>query len=407
MRNFLKIAFRNIGRNRRRSFFSALALGLGFALLLLMAAFVRGEMESALQASIRLHSGHLQLRAASYDEDKNSLKWEDLVKDPLALTTQIKALPDVKDATPRLIAGGIAVARNQSAGVRVMGIEPEALANEPYRLGLIQGSYLTADDRDGLLIGKPLAEKLHLQVGDYLSLSVNTSNGDVDEQRFTVRGIYSTQTYAFDSATVLLPLAKAQAITRTENYASLIFVLLTNMDEAATIRASLANLPYQILDWQEMNTMVVQFEEMANAYMSIFYLIVLAITASVIINTLIMAVFERTREIGILAAIGWRSREILSLFLYETGLLTAGGILIGLVLGLAVVGYFSTHGLYIANMGMSGMLIGDMLYTKLTISDTARLMLITIVITLLAGLYPAILAARLEPVDALRGGKHT
>lgn len=406
MRNFLKIALRNLGRNRRRSFFSALALALGFALLLVMASFLRGEMESAMQVSIRLHSGHLQLRAATYDENKSSLKWEDLIKDPLAVTAQLKALPEVKDATPRLIASGILVVRDQSAGVQVLGIDPLAIANEPYRSGLLQGTNLTPDDRDGVLIGKPLAEKLKLQIGDRISLSVNTSNGGVDEQRFLVRGIYSTQTYAFDSSTVLLPLAKAQSITRTENYASLIFILLNEMEDTAAVRAKLTALPYSVLDWRDMNKMVIEVEEMANSYMAIFYLIVLAITASVIVNTLIMAVFERTREIGILAAIGWRSREILTLFLYETALLTAGGILIGLVLGVAGVGYLATHGFYIGNMAMSGMLIGDTIYAKLTLNDTLRLLVVTILITLLAGLHPSILAARLEPVDALRGGKH-
>ena len=90
---------------------------------------------------------------------------------------------------------------------------------------------------EGLLIGKPAADKLHLKVGDHVNLSVNTSNGDVDEQTFTVRGIYSTDTYGFDNGTIFLPLAKAQAITQTENHASTIFVLLKDTADTDSVVA--------------------------------------------------------------------------------------------------------------------------------------------------------------------------
>ena len=126
----------------------------------------------------------------------------------------------MKAATPRLFASGFISAGNQSAGARIYGIDPASAANDPYRLGIISGNYLTADDSGGLLIGKPIADKLHLKAGDNVSLSVNTANGDVAEQTFAVRGIYSTNTYGFDSATIFLPLAKAQAITQTQNHAS-------------------------------------------------------------------------------------------------------------------------------------------------------------------------------------------
>ncbi len=405
MHSIIKIAYRNLGRNRRRSFFSALALALGLALLLLMAAFLRGEINSALDYTIRLKSGHLQIRAPSYDETKTSLKWDDLIQDPQSLIAQVAALPQVKDATPRLYATAILVSQNKSIGVQVFGIDPQATANQPYRDGIVSGQFLTPDDREGLLLGQPLAQKLGLQTGNRVNLSVNTANGDVNEQVFIVRGIFSTGTNAFDNATILLPLAKAQAITQSDNHASVIFILLKDSRYTDQVANALANLPYKILTWQTMNDMIIQTEDMANAYMMIFYLIVLAITASVIVNTLIMAVFERMREIGILAAIGWRAREILLLFLAETALLTIIGIGLGLIIGLMIITYFSNHGFYIGNMGISGYLIGNMIYTELTFSDTLKLSLITLLITLIAGLYPAILAARLEPVNALHGSQ--
>jgi putative ABC transport system permease protein len=208
MNQIFKMAFRDLGRNRRRSFFSALAVGMGLALLILMASVIQGEMGGAIESAIRLQSGHMQLRMKSYDENKSSLKWEDLVENPDQVASQVAALDQVKVATPRLFASGFLSTGNESAGVSIYGIDPLSAANDPYREGVISGSYLTADDREGLLIGKPIADKLNLKVGDQVDLSVNTSNGNVDEQKFTVRGIYTTNTYGFDSATVFLPIAR-------------------------------------------------------------------------------------------------------------------------------------------------------------------------------------------------------
>jgi ABC-type lipoprotein release transport system permease subunit len=405
MIQLLRMAFRDLGRNRRRSFFSSLAVGMGLTLLLLMAAFIRGEMSSAMDSTIRLQSGHLQVRANTYDETKTSLKWEDLVENPDQVTAEIAGLAPVKVATPRLFASGIVSVRDETAGVRVIGIDPASLANAPYREGLVSGDFLTADDREGLLIGQPLANKLDINVGDQIDLSVNTSNGGVNEQLFTVRGIYSTQTYGFDSVILFLSLAKAQAITQTENHASTIFILLNDKSQTEAVAAALKSSSYQVLTWTKMNELILQTESLSNSYMSLFYLIVLAVTSTVIVNTLVMAVFERTREIGILSAIGMKGRRIMALFLAESTMLAVGGILIGLVLGSLVVAYFTRYGFYIGNMGLTGLLIGNTIYTDLALQDVIKLTVIAFIITLLAGLYPAIMAARMEPVEALRAGQ--
>lgn len=405
MIQLLKMAFRDLGRNRRRSFFSALAVGMGLALLMLMASVINGEMGSAVESAIRLQSGHIQLRMPSYNENKSSLKWEDLVQNPDQIAGQISTMDQVVAATPRLYASGFLSTGSESAGVRIYGIDPQSAANDPYRNGVVSGSYLTADDREGVLIGKPTADKLHLKTGDQVSLSVNTANGTVDEQTFIVRGIYTTNTYGFDSTTLFLPLAKAQAITQTENHASTIFVLLkdTSFTDGVVKALNVSNL--KILTWKELNPLIVDFETTAQSYISIFYMIVLAITASVIINTLIMSVYERTREIGILAAIGMRGGRIMTLFLAESSLLAIGGIIMGLILGWLATYYFNVHGFYIGNMGLTGFLVTDTIYAKLTLNDTINLTIVSFVVTLLAGLYPAVMASRMEPVEALRAGE--
>ncbi|MCX6058521.1 MAG: ABC transporter permease [Chloroflexi bacterium] len=406
MIQILKMAFRDLGRNRRRSFFSALAVGAGLALLILMASVIEGEMGSAIESAIKLQSGHIQIRAVTYNENKSSLKWVDLIENPEQIAGQIGALNQVKAVTPRLYASGFLSSGTQSAGARITGIDPLSPASDPYREGVVSGNFISPDDREAVLIGKPMADKLNLKVGDNVSLSLNTSDGNVQDQTFTVKGIYSTNTYGFDSATVFLPLVKAQAITQTENHASTIFILLKDTALTDSVLPALhvsSNL--EIKTWKDLNALFVDYEAMAQSYISIFYLIILAISASVIINTLIMSVYERTREIGILSAIGMRGNRIMMLFLAESSMLAVGGVIMGLIIGVLATLYFNVNGFYIGNMGLSGILITDTIYAKLTTDNLINLTIMTFVVTLLSGFYPAVMASRMQPVAALRAEK--
>src|SRR5688500_10558321 len=160
MTQAFKLAFRNLGRNKSRSLLSALAVGIGMALLLLMVSVLEGEMSGALQNTIRLQSGHLQIRPVSYDENKISLKWEDMIANPDQVAEQIKSLPQVTIATPRLIASSILTLSDESKGVQILGIDPQSPANGPFRDGMLAGEFIQPDDREGILIGNVLSEKL-------------------------------------------------------------------------------------------------------------------------------------------------------------------------------------------------------------------------------------------------------
>ena len=402
MMKYFKMAYRNLGRNRRRSLLSALALSVGLALLMFIAAFFQGEMRSSMESTLRLDSGHIQIRAADYDPDKLSVAWEYLIENPEQVAAQVDALDQVQVATPRLIASGIVAVGDESSGVQIMGIDPTSSANDPYR-NLVSGQFLTADDRDGILIGYPLADNFGLNVGDQLNLLVNTSNGTVDEQLFTVRGIFTTGTSTYDKGIVLLPLAKLQAFSGAENRASFIFVLLKDRDQTDAVAAALQSPNYQVKTWKQLNEILVFLEDFSNAYILILNLIVIGVVATVIVNTLLMSVFERTREIGILTAIGMKGRQIVALFLTEAGLLAIGGLAVGLLLGWGISTYFSNVGVYFGDLGISGFYLGDRIFPYLTMDATINLTITSFIITILASLYPARMAARMEPVDALHG----
>ncbi len=159
-----------------------------------------------------LQSGNLQGARRPYNEDKPA--WPARPGGQSCRhAAQVASLAPVQVATPRLFASGIVATGDQTLGVRIVGIDPSSPANDPFRQGLVSGAFLNADDRDGILIGQTLADKAGLKTGDQFSLSVNTANGDVAQQTFTVRGIFSTGTPSYDEPPAFLPLAKAQAIT--------------------------------------------------------------------------------------------------------------------------------------------------------------------------------------------------
>ena len=406
MMNYFKMAYRNLGRHRRRTFLSTLALAMGTALLMFIAAFFQGEMRSSMETTLRLNTGHLQVKNANYDPDKLSVAWEYLIENPEQVAAQIEALGQVQSATPRLLASGIVSASDESVGVQIMGIVPDSSANDPYRDGLVSGDFLTADDREGIVIGYPLAESLGLNVGDQLNLLVNTSEGNVDQQKFTVRGIFSTGTTAYDKGVVFLPLAKAQSFSGATNHASMIFILLKDREQADIVAAAIQGEGYKVETWRELNELLVLVNDFSDAYLTIINLIILGVTATVIVNTLLMSVFERTREIGILSAIGMKGRQIIALFLAEATLLALGGITFGSLVGWALSAYFSKVGVYFGDLGMSqDMLLNDRIYTELTLDSAINLIVTAFIITIIASLYPARMASRMEPVEALHGAQ--
>ena len=405
MMNLFKMAFRNLGRHRRRSALSALALSVSLTLLLFMAAFFKGEMRSSMEDTLKLNSGHVQVRAANYDPDKLSVAWEYLIENPEQAAAQIAALDQVKFATPRLMASGIVSVGDESTGVQIMGVDPASEANLPYSDGIVSGKFITADDREGVLIGFPLAESLQLKVGDQLNLLVNTAEGNVDEQSFTVRGIFSTGSSTYDKGIVLLPIAKLQAFSGAGNHASFIFIMLHDRDQASAVASAITGANFKVLTWTDMNELLVLMNDFAGAYIMFLNLLILGITVTVIVNTMLMAVFERTREIGILAALGMKGRQIIVLFLLEASLLALGGIAAGLLIGWALSTYFGSVGIYFGDIGVSGMIMGDRLYPYLTLDDTINLTITAFIVTLIASYYPAQLASRMEPVEALRAEK--
>ncbi len=397
------IGYRDLGRNRRRSVFTALAVALGLALLIIMNGYIAGVMEDSLQNSIRLQTGHLQLRAPSYEIEELSLQWEDLLAGADQVTAQAQSVPGVQTAAPVLWARAILNTANESVGLQLHGIDVTSPHYASVRDGLVAGDYLAPDDRGGVLLGQRLADELGLAVGDNVSLTVINANNQPEEAIFAIRGLFSTGVATYDEASVMAPLARVQTFTGVGSRASAVILLLDDQEQAVTVAAALAGPSVNALTWQTMNAF---FLETMQTAMSFYYLldgIVMLIVAVIVANTLLMAVFERIREMGILAALGMKGRQLMQMMLFQAAILSLFGIAAGIVLGVAGVMLLAQIGIPVGDMATvaSNMAIGEVLRARLVPDQILWLSIWTLIVALLASLYPAWFAARLEPVKAL------
>jgi ABC-type lipoprotein release transport system permease subunit len=408
MFNFWKISLRDLLRNRRRSLLTLLAVVIGVSLLIFVSGFYKGIFDGSMAMSIQLQTSHLQVRAPSYNEDQLSMQWKDLLNDPQGLTHQIQAIPGVQAATPVLWASGMVLSGEESVGVRIDGVDPASPILAPIRQALVTGQIPAADDRSGVLIGKNLADTLGLSVGQDVILVINTSNQTTDQAAFTIRGLFDTGVGQYDDSTVYLPLSRALVFGATGDRASAIRVMLTNQDNADAFAAAFRTPNLTVLTWRDLNTLLLSSATASTAFLQILNLIVLGMVAVVIANTLLMAVFERTREIGILTSLGMKRRQVLSMFLLEAGMLGAAGTALGVAVGAGIVFYYSKVGINfsqeVIQAKASNMITyGKLLYTSFSSSQALEIAVIALAITLIVAVYPAWFASRMEPIQALHG----
>ncbi len=399
------IAYRGLVRNRRRSILTLLAVALGLAMLIVLNGLIAGTWEDALQNNIRLRTGHIQLRAPSYEEKKVSLQWQDLLNSPDEMVTRINDMSQVKAASPVVWAGGILSTGDEIVRLQIFGINPDSQLYDPIRESLVAGQFLTPDDRSGIMMGQRLADSLGVGVGDKVNLALVNADGNADEANFTIRGLFSTGAVSYDESAVFMPLSKAQAFTGTGQRASAIVVLLNQQADTDKVAALIQSPDAVTLTWQDSNQFLLQAVNSATVFYIILDGIVMLIVAVIIANTLLMAVFERIREIGILAALGMKRWQIMQMFFFEALILGLVGIVMGLALGLGGVAYLSNVGI---PLGDSASAVGDKIALGSTMyADFAPVTFMwlsvwTLLFVLLASLYPAQFAARQEPVDALR-----
>lgn len=402
----LKIAARNVLRNKRRSAITFIGIGMGLALIIVFQGVVGGMDKQLTENFIRAQAGHIRLYAPGYGEEAQLLPLDLAIEDPSHLALTVRAVEGVAGVAQRIRFGALASTGKKSLNVLGLAIEPE----EERRAGVIaasvvEGAYL-GEEPGYLLIGSGLAEDLKLGVGAVLYLVARTARGATNALEAEVRGIFRTGFSQYDDMAVVLPLADAQKLLGMKSAVTELVITLEDLDltdrVAALLRARLAG-QVEVETWKESGAAIWQLLLLRKQILAIISLIVIAIASLGIVNTMLMAVFERVREIGTMMALGVTPREVLVLFLFESLLLGAAGGVLGGLLGGSLVKYFSVVGFSPPNIAaITSIPLGTTIYADFSWRWILIFFALAQAVAVLAALYPAMLAARQEPVEALR-----
>ena len=404
---FLRLAARNVLRNTRRSVITVLAIAVGMGALLFLWAFIDGVNEQMVENSTRYLAGHLQVHRKGYHEDQSL---DRLLEDDRRVVDQVRRLAPSAAVSRRLEGSALASVADKSRGVMVLGLDPAAEQKVTTLARTVeQGSFLQENDRNGVVVGARIAEALGARIGGELVLVTQAADGSIGAARYRVRGIFRTRMDMLDGAYVLLALPAAQELYATGEAATTVVARLPQRADVALARTALEQAlgpEHEVLDWQALLPSVVQsvsFHEVVG-YVLLFVLFI--VVAVGITNTVLMAVMERTREFGVMMALGTARRQVTKVVFYEACLLGVAGLLAGAVLGLGLVSYYATAGMdfgrYVRAMeAMQG--LTSMVYPMARADRTALISLLVFAIAVAAALYPAWRAARLTPVAAIRG----
>ncbi len=406
MKLYLRLAWRNIWRHSRRTLIVALAIGLSMMMMMFYDGLVAGFEQAIYANAIKFLGGNIQIHANGYRQKAEKNPLLPLENDQFILEVARKQ-PQVEAASRRIITSGMATSRKGAFGVTIVGIEPE----EEYPVNLaaqhvVEGRYLTASDQDVIFIGKGLAAAMDVQVGERITLVGRAMHQQMRRRTMTVIGIYDVGLRDIEKRTIYISLKEAQDLYGLNGQCTEVMLSLKQLgQEPAVIAALKPHLPgVEIDSWENNFPELQQALQTKGGVMNIFNLIILFIVAIGILNLLMMAVYERTREIGLLGTLGMKPRHISLLFLLEGAMLGLVGVVFGVALGLLtnfVLGQVGLDYSQFTSVTEYTALISTRIYPSLGLEKLFQHVITVVVIAVLAAYYPAREAARQEPAIAL------
>ncbi len=403
---FLKIAWRNVWRQRRRTLLIAVAMGIIMSLLVLFDGILVGFEQSIYGNAIQLLGGNIQVHAPGYSE-KTGQKPLLPLTNPEGILRTAESNPYTVAAAQRIVTGGLVTNREGAFSVSIIGVEPDKEAHiSPVAKNITAGRYLRSDDGDLIVIGQGLATAMEITVGDRITMAGGSLHQQTRQRTMTVVGIFDVGVPSVEKETIYLSLTEAQRLFGLDGQVTEVVISLKQIGQEPAVVAQLDRKwpDYEVETWVDTMPELKQTMDLKTSVMNVFGLILLCIAAIGILNLLMMAVFERTREIGILAALGLKPRELTLLFLLEGTLIGVMGAVLGILLGVALTGVLAIVGIdytQFADLTEYTALITGKIYPQFLPFKTLVHAITLAVIAALAALYPAREAARREPAEAL------
>ena len=405
MLDLVSLSTRNIFRNGRRSAITVFSIVVGFTAMACFGGFIEFSFEGLRENTIRTQLGHLQIYAQGYWERRVSEPESVLIDDPGQVMERIAELPGVAAVAPRLSFSGLGSTGNATVNVSVVGVDPEREQEFSDFEILVQGRPLEGSDPEAGLIGEELRKGLGAEVGDWVTVLTSSFDGVINAIDFRVAGVVRTGSSEYDSVFVKVPIELAQRAKETGQVERIV-VLLENTGDLPRIlpriEEALSTLDrrFEIRRWDELAGFYDAVVALYTGIFTVFAGIVGVVVMFSVANTMTMAVFERTGEIGALRAIGARRSTLVAMFLIEgvgVGLLGAG---LGVVASWLVAGAVEMAG-GIPMPPPPGMSQGFQAYFKLDGAVLLDAFVVTVAATLVSSVYPAFAASRIRIVEAL------
>jgi putative ABC transport system permease protein len=404
-----RIALRNIGRNRRRSILSASATAIATMSLVAMAAYINGMRLDFRQNVGDLVTGHVQVRHEDYQryEQLNPLHLR--IERPEELLARIDESPDVTASVARLPLPVGIFRGEETVGAVAVGMD---VPREQAFMGVdrfVVSGRLPSAGRNEAIVGTDLARKLGVVLGGRVTLLSATMRRSSNALTFQVVGIMKLPVASMNGTYLYVPLDRAVALARTEGAVTEVLVKARNEARIGEVREEVDRIladggwsSARARTWTEASAFL-GFFELAEAAYFVIALVFFLLASTVLVNTTMMVVFERTREIGTIGALGMKGREIVRMFLLEALALAAAGALAGVLLGLVIATPLSLLGVDMSSV-MQGMSfeVSNVVFARPRFVTTVLIFVYAVAISCAAAYLPARRAARIQPVEALR-----